>query len=63
MILFSGIDIVILKNDIDAEEEADILSGEGTKASVVSNCLPYWLYKTSLNWAIQNPLRWEQNFG
>jgi len=26
MILFSGIDIVILKNDIDAEEEADILS-------------------------------------
>lgn len=29
MILFSGIDIVILKNDIDAEEEADILSGGG----------------------------------
>ena len=49
--------------DIDAEEEADILSRGGTKASVVSNCLPYWLYKTSLNWAIQNPLRWEQNFG
>lgn len=29
MILFSGIDIVILKNDIDAEEEADILSKGG----------------------------------
>ena len=28
MILFSGIDIVILKNDIDAEEEADIYPGD-----------------------------------